>query len=303
MRYFTLLSIQDKTIHFYDYSGTGTVFHSQADQLIRTGLIEFFHFDDVKQIITVSEIPGNLLTRLTGTSLYVPVSRMFYLPFFVAAMAISLAFAIPMHTKSVEIFGYEFSAGLLIFPLVYIFTDLTNELFGYKMTKRSIRYIAFLLVIMAVLIQISLLFTEGHTVSKSLFSDATSDDIIRGFSAIYTGLPLKLLIHAVSLLAADTFNAFMFSQMKNYLSGQHLWLRSFCSSYFASTGYTLTFFITYQLCCWQWPSPDTMSFSFVIACSIQLIPYFLAATPLIYGIRHYIYYQEEKLLEAEMRDV
>ena len=31
--------------------------------------------------------------------------------------------------------------------------------------------------------------------------------------------------------------------MKNYLRGQRLWLRSFCSSYFASIGYTLTFFI------------------------------------------------------------
>lgn len=297
---YTLHRISDHGMCHFTVPNHGIDLSYSCDQIIQMGLIENFSPQDAKKISNLARLNGLQTARLGGKSMWVPMSRLKYLPFFVLVIGMALAFAIPMATKRISVFGFEVSASLMIFPWVYIFTDCTNELFGYQMTKRCIRYIAFILIVIAVLIQISLLFKEGDTISATLFSDASSDDIIRGFDAIYTGLPQTILIYAFGLLAADTFNAYLFTQLKEYMHGKKLWLRSLCSSCFASIGYIISFGIAYHLCRWEWPSPHTgMSFSLIIYSLIGNLVYFIIALPLLYIIRNYIHGQEAKTL-AEM---
>ncbi len=263
---------------------------SSCDQILQYGLIEFFSPRDARRIANSTRFSGLPVVNINGQSMWVPVSRLKYLPFFALALAAFLAFSAPMYSKSVSVFGFEITAGQVIFPLLFIFTDLINELFGYQITKRCIRYLAFILIIVAILIQISLSLPSGQIESAAVFSDASSDDITRSFDAIYTGLPQKLFISAGCLLVADNLNAYLFVRLKEFMYGKKLWLRSLCSSCFASITYTLVFETFFCLSRWQWPQilvPCLMVFK---------LPYFIAALPLLYGIRNYIYKQEKKML-------
>ena len=55
-----------------------------CSKLVRNGLIEFFSPQDAQQIVGDANIKGGrVMARLSGSSLWVPESRMQYLPFFI----------------------------------------------------------------------------------------------------------------------------------------------------------------------------------------------------------------------------
>ncbi len=301
MNYLILFGIQDKTVHFCDCSGTGIILHAQADQLIRTGLIESFNLEDAKQIVTASEIPDSLLTRLTGTSFYLPVSRLQFLPFLILMFGISLAVSYPIRANGIVIGSINLSAMHIIFPLSFIFTDLINELFGYQTAKRVVLHTALIWVLMAVLLSIVLYLPIGYGIPH--FTNASQSEIDSGFNAMYTGLPQQFLIHALCLLVAGTFNACFFSQMKSFLTGKQLWLRSLLSNIFSQVAYIMIFSIALQAY-YTVVNPEKAGAFLLKNCFSALefkLAYFVVAIPLIYGIRAYILNQEEKSLKAEMK--
>ncbi len=296
MNHFTLLKIQDKNIHFCDQRGTGVVFHVQADRLIRTGLIEFFDPKDAKQIVTVSEIPGSLLTRLAGTSLYVPITRFNYLSILVITFTMAMTFAFPLGLRNVMIGPFKEPAGILLFPLSFIFIDIVNELFGYNIAKRMIRAASIIMAILAIPVQIVLWLKNAD--STAVFSStASSDEIHNSFMVMYSEMPKMMLMISLSMVIADTFNAYLFSLMKSYMCGKALFFRSFISNLFGQIAYTTTWIVIIHFN--KLFIMETW-FSLFRNLSFKIV-YFIAAIPLIYGIRRYIYHQEEKLLKAEMR--
>ncbi len=302
MRGYCLLSTKKDVTYFgegsdaYETLFKGIQYRMNTTELIQSGLLGFFSPEEAKQIIKASELPVGNVTRLDGRSMWVPISRLKYLPLLTLALGAFLLLSIPMAAKSVSVFGFEMPADKPIFPLLFILTDMINELFGYQITKRYIRYLALILVIAAMLVQLSLFLEPGDTISATLLSDTSSDEIIRGFDAIYTDLPPTLIVCAGSLLVGDTFNAYLFAQLKEFMYGKKLWLRSLCSSCFACVSFTLTFFIIYQLCRWEWPGPESMSISHVITCIITNLPHFILALPIFYYVRNCIYKQEKKML-------
>ncbi len=304
MRGYCLLSTKKDVTYFgegsdaYETLFKGIQYRMNTTELIQSGLLEFFSPEEAKQIIKASELPAGTVTRLDGKSIWVPISRLKYLPLFALALGAVAMTASPMGTKTVVFFGGEITAGRVVLPLIFILTDAINELFGYQITKRCIRYLSAVLVVMAAFIQLALSLDAGDTISTTLFSDATSDDIIRGFEAIYRGLPQTLLIGAGTLLIADTFNAYLFAQLKSWMQGRQLWVRSLCSNCFASMSYTLVFGIFYQLCRWELPGPGTTSLKFLLSSMVSNLLYFIAALPLLYYIRDYIYGQEVKIIAS-----
>ncbi len=294
MHYFTLLSIEDKTIHFRDQSGTGVALHAQADQLIRSGLIEFFDFKDAKQIVTVSGIPGSLLTRLVGTSLHIPTSRLYFLPFFVALFVAALAFSVPMSIRSVDLGLFTVPVGVFIFPLAFVSTDIINELFGYQMAKQVIRYVAAILLILALPMYVCIHLPDGVSHHPSTSS---SDVINSSFHVMYADMPKIMIIMSVSLLIADTCNAFLFARIRSWLQGKGLWLRSLISSTFSMTAYSLAVLIIFS----YHQLLDVNIYLRLLTRIGFMATYFIAALPLLYGVRRYIFYQEKKMLEAQMK--
>ncbi len=296
MSLYTLNRIDDEGRVAYTVKNSDQAIISSSDSILQCGLIEFFCPEDARKIAETTRFSGLPVANLSGQSMWVPVSRLKYLPLFALALAAFAMAAYPMFTKRVSLFGGTIVAGQVIFPLVFILTDLINELFGYQITKRCIRYLAFLLIIIAVLMQITLSLDVGDAISGTVFSDATSDEIIRGFEAIYRGLPQTLLIGAGTLLIADTFNAYLFAQLKNWMQGRQLWVRSLCSNCFASITYALVFFTLAHLYRLQWP--ELIKFSHLMDAMVFRLPYFAAALPLLYYIRDYIYGQEVKIIAS-----
>ncbi len=283
----------------YTVTSCNQVVISSSDRILQYGLIDFFCPQDARKIAETTRFSGLPVANLSGRSMWVPVSRLKYLPFLALALGIFAMVSYPMSIKSVCLFGGKIPAGQVIFPLVFILTDLINELFGYQIAKRCIRYLAFLLSITAVLVKIAVSLDIGDAISFSLLSDATHDEIVRSFDIFYANFPQFLLMNAGSLLIADTFNAYLFARLKHWMQGRQLWVRSLCSNCFASITNSLIFANLIQLYNSQWLGP--IKLSSLMATMVFKLPYFIAALPLLYGIRNYIYNQEAKTL-ADMGD-
>ena len=185
----------------------------------------------------------------------------------------------------------------ILFPLAFVFTDLTNELFGYQMAKRVIRTTAAILVVIAVLMQIAM-FTQFHPDMPGIpiFSDASPNEIAKSFDVVYAGVPTYLLIDALCLLTADMLNAYVFAQMRSILMGKALWLRSLISNVFSQIVYTFVFAgIVHVYSTLYLNKNSFFTVEGLISGTLAFKAlYFIAALPLMYGIRAYILNQEKK---------
>ncbi len=268
----------------------GQIFTEGSARLVGMGLIEFFSIEDAQKIVQSSGLQsGAIFSRLSGSSLWVPISRMNYLPFFVVMFAMALAFSLPMDIRNVVIGPFKEESGILIFPLSFIFTDLVNELFGYQFAKRMIRYTAMILVVLAGLIQMTV--HLDSTISRNIFSGTfSSDEIVSSFMVIYSDLPKVMLVVALAILIADTFNAYTFTRIKSLMHGKRLWLRSLLSTLFGQIAFTLTWMaVIYtedllMLKTW-WVLAHSMGFKLI---------YTILTLPLVYITRSLILHKERQ---------
>lgn len=267
-------------------------------KLVRNGLIEFFSYEDAQKIVESASIKGGtVMSRLSGSSLWVPESRMKYLPFFLLMFGMLLMAAYPIAAKETMIGPFRVSAMHFLFPLAFVFTDLTNEIFGYEMAKRVIRTVALILVIISALMQLAL-FTDFNPEMPGIpiFSSASPSEIATSFNVVYAGVPTYLLIDALCLLTADMLNAYVFARMRAYLMGRALWLRSLISNVFSQVIYTFVFASIVHVYSTMYLHKSTFfSIEGLISSTLAFKTlYFIAALPLMYAIRHYIISQEKK---------
>lgn len=257
------------------------VFTCPSVNLIRNGMIEFFNFEDAKKIVDSSCLKGgSLMTRIAGSSLYVPNSRVSLLPFFVICFAMALAFAIPIGPRHMHIGPFIEPGGVLIFPFSFIFTDLVNELYGYAMAKRMIRFCAAVLIAIGAIMQFSFTLTSASYLSQ---------DVVNSYYTVFNDIPRHLYINAIGLLIADHLNAYLFSRIKVLLNGSALWFRSLLSTLFGQFTYTIV-----------WVGGVFFEKLFVLDTYRFMIENFTfklifatCALPFIYALVYFVKYREE----------
>ncbi|HEX3799326.1 MAG TPA: queuosine precursor transporter [Verrucomicrobiae bacterium] len=112
-----------------------------------------------------------------------------------------------------------FSAGILVFPISYIFGDVLTEVYGFNRTRRIIYMglIANVFMSLALYVAIKLPPAPGWTMQTE-------------FSAIYSLVPRIVIASALAYLAGELTNSAIVSRLKMMHEGRHLWLRLVCST-------------------------------------------------------------------------
>ena len=184
---------------------------------------------------------------------------------FVAMLLIANTIAM----KIVKLGPFNIQAGILCFPLTYIFGDVLVEVYGYAKSRLVIWTGLLCQVFMAAFYYLSVLlppasFWEGQEAWSSFFS--LSPRIVAG----------SLIAYAVG----EFLNAVVMSRLKIHTSGRFLWIRTIGSTIIGEGADTLVFnFIAFA-----WVFEFKNLFSIIISAYLLKVAYEIVATPFTYSI-------------------
>ena len=144
--------------------------------------------------------------------------------FFVTSLLVSNIIAV----KLIALGPFYLPAGVLIFPISYIFGDILTEVYGYARARRVI-WIGFFCNLLAVII-----FFLSVELSPAPFwkigSFESSEASQQAYRAIFYSTPRILLASFIAYLAGELLNSFVLAKMKVATEGRHLWLRTIGST-------------------------------------------------------------------------
>lgn len=175
------------------------------------------------------------------------------------------------------------SAGSITWPLVFIFTDITNEYFG----KKGVRFLSVLtagLILYAFLI---LYFAIKIPPADAWFSfnPDIKPDINVAFGKIF-GQGQNIIIGSVTaFLVSQWLDVLIFQRLRNLTGGKYIGIRAVVSTLFSQLidSFLVSFIAFYLFGNW--------SMTFLIALLMVSYPYkfivAILATPLLYGV-HFI---------------
>lgn len=134
---------------------------------------------------------------------------------FVASILISNVLA----TKLFQCGPAIFTAGILVFPISYIFGDVLTEVYGFNRTRR---------IIYAGLA--ANLFMSAALGVAIILPPAQGWEMQREFAAVNSVVPRIVLASVVGYVVGEFANSFVMSRMKVRSDGQKLWMRAVAST-------------------------------------------------------------------------
>jgi hypothetical protein len=137
----------------------------------------------------------------------------------VAIFTTSLITANIIAVKLVRVFGLVLPAGIVIFPLSYVFGDVLTEVYGYRQARRVI-WLGFscnLLTVAAI--------WAGQIMPPASFWDGQA-----AYERILGYTPRLLAASFAAYLAGEFANAFVLAKMKIATRGRWLWTRTIGST-------------------------------------------------------------------------
>jgi uncharacterized integral membrane protein (TIGR00697 family) len=175
--------------------------------------------------------------------------------------------------KIVQIGPVIFPAGLVIFPLSYIFDDILTEVYGYQYSRRIIWTGLFCVWLFCFVGKVTTFLPVAPFWS---FQEA--------YALVMSSVPRVVVASSISYLVSEFLNSYLLAKLKIALAGKHYWLRLlastgvggavdsflFCSIAFALT---LPWSALLLLIFWQW---------------VIKVGYEIIAIPLTYFITGYL---------------
>lgn len=148
-----------------------------------------------------------------------------------------VAFVLTAQILAVKISAVDFGvitftvpAGILVFSVTFLITDIVNEKFGRKETQKMI-FIAFIS-------QVALLFFFWLGIK---FQPAPFWNLQDAWSQIFGLVPRITLASWIAFLLSENFDAYVFDWFKKATNGKYLWARNVFSSIPALSLDTLIF--------------------------------------------------------------
>ncbi len=237
MHRFQVEKLEQGDVYFKDQSDTTYV--ESASHIIKNGLIEFFNDHDAYKITDSCLLSDGIVSaRLTTGATWVPNKRLTYFPLISFLLMASTLLSCTLINVTLEYWKYPLSASCLLLPFIFIISDMINELYGYRMTRNVIRATAGGLISLGVLAQITIEGLSTHSVP--IYSSKEEFNLILGKIYAY------MYLSGIVLLISDTFNAWLFREIKYWMRGRKLWFRSLCSNTTAQLGYCTLFTLGYH---------------------------------------------------------
>ena len=125
--------------------------------------------------------------------------------------------------KSCELFGIDFGAGNLFFPISYIFGDILTEVYGYGRTRRVI-WAGFAALIFASIMGLVV-------VHMPINPDEKFNETIQPALEIVFGSTWRIVLASLAgFWAGDFVNSYVMARMKVWTGGRYLWARTIGST-------------------------------------------------------------------------
>ena len=139
-----------------------------------------------------------------------------------AVFVTSLITANVIAVKLIEPFGWIVPAGILIFPVTYIFGDILTEVYGYGRARQVI-WLGFFCNLLFVLAVVA---TEHVGGAAGAWSEADQ----QAFHRILGYTPRLLAASFAGYLVGEFVNSFVLARLKVATEGRLLWLRTIGST-------------------------------------------------------------------------
>lgn len=181
--------------------------------------------------------------------------------------------------KLVDVFGLVLPAGIIIFPVSYIFGDILTEVYGYRQARRVI-WLGFFCNLIAV-IAIWL----GQELPPASFWDGQA-----AYERILGYTPRLLAASFLAYLVGEFANSFVLAKMKIATKGRWLWTRTIGST-LVGEGLDSLVFMTFAF---VGAMPTNVLASAIVTQWLVKSLYEAAVTPLTYIVVNFLKRKEGK---------
>src|SRR5437868_9266409 len=171
--------------------------------------------------------------------------------------------------KLITLFGFLVPAGIIVFPLSYLFGDVLTEVYGYGAARRVI-WLGFACNLLAVIA----IYLGGLAPAAPFWHQQAAYEAILGFT------PRLLLASFTAYLVGEFANSFVLAKLKIATQGRWLWTRTIGST-LVGEGLDSLIFITLAF---FGTIPSDGLLNAVITQWLFKSVYEIVATPLTYGV-------------------
>src|SRR5438445_8312574 len=171
--------------------------------------------------------------------------------------------------KLILLFGFLVPAGIIVFPLSYLFGDVLTEVYGYG-AARYVIWLGFMCNLLAVIA----FYIGGLAPAAPFWHNQAAYDTILGFT------PRLLLASFIAYLVGEFTNSFVLAKLKIVTKGRWLWTRTIGSTLVGEGLDTLIFI---SIAFWG-IIPASMMLTAILTQWIFKVVYEIVATPFTYLI-------------------
>lgn len=128
---------------------------------------------------------------------------------------------------------YIYGAGVLFFPISYLFGDILTEVYGYARSRRVI-WAGFIALVFASLM--------SFVVAALPAAKTMSAEQQQAINLIFGQVPRIVLASLLAFWVGEFVNSFVLAKMKLFLEGKFLWMRTIGSTVMGEIADTLIFY-------------------------------------------------------------
>ena len=171
--------------------------------------------------------------------------------------------------KLILLFGFLVPAGIIVFPLSYLFGDVLTEVYGYG-AARYVIWLGFMCNLLAVIA----FYIGGLAPAAPFWHNQAAYDAILGFT------PRLLLASFIAYLVGEFTNSFVLAKLKIVTKGRWLWTRTIGSTLVGEGLDTLIFI---SIAFWG-IIPQQLILTTILTQWIFKVVYEVVATPFTYAV-------------------
>ena len=121
--------------------------------------------------------------------------------------------------KIICIGPFVLSIGSMFFPITFLITDVTTEVWGKK--------ISYILVIMGVFAEVLaiIIYAISVVVHPAVFWTHQTE-----FAFVFTAAPRIMLASIITFFSTEMYDVWIFAKIKEWTKGKHLWIRNNAST-------------------------------------------------------------------------
>jgi uncharacterized integral membrane protein (TIGR00697 family) len=176
---------------------------------------------------------------------------------------------------------FVFGAGVLFFPISYLFGDILTEVYGYARSRKVI-WAGFGALIFAALM--------SWVVVNLAPASSMSEDSVKAVNQIFGSTPRIVLATVTAFAFGEFVNSFVLAKMKILSQGKHLWIRTIGSTVAGEVADSIVFYPVAFYGVWS----DSQLINVMIGNYFLKVLWEVLATPITYTVVNFLKRAEQE---------